>query len=264
MLLHREKEVAFCFVPKSACTTFKILFLHTQGLLTDNYLDYEKQMQPRIMTQLRKIQLKSKNKEECKRVKQNYFKFVMFRHPLERLLSGYRSKMSVAMRKNIPEEERDIETNKFLREKKEIVRKAYPEEYEKWSAQHESYPVNITFGDFIDHWFMSKQLSSNSHFNTLVSCCKPCGVNYNYFGNFKTFKEDAQLLMDKIGASEDELRPQYPEPSDQVFNEFYSQLSEIQKTKVVKKLAPDLRLYYMLFPPETDSHKQMLRINVDI
>ena len=92
LVLHKEEKVAFCYVPKSARTTFKILLLHSQGLLPDRYLDYSKYKQPRVAPQLRKILLSSLSSEEQDAAIKDYFKFVMFRHPLERLLSGYRSK----------------------------------------------------------------------------------------------------------------------------------------------------------------------------
>ena len=251
-------------MPKSACTTFKILFLHTQGLIPDNYLNYSKMMQPRIAQWTQKILLSSVNHKHHKTVLTNYFKFMMFRHPLERLLSGYRSKMSMAMKTNLPEDDRDIETNMLLSAKRDLISHAYPKQYRKWEASHESYPVNISFSDFIDYWLRSKSVSNNPHFNTLINLCKPCSVRYNYYGNFKTFKEDARLLMERIGATETELRPQYPEPSDTLMDEYYSQLNTTQKVMILKKLAPDLELYYMLFPPEANSHKRILGVSEEL
>lgn len=70
--------------------------------------------------------------------------------------------------------------------------------------------------------------------------------------------------MGRIGATEGELRPQYPEPSDELIDHYYSQLSVAQKRAVVEKLAPDLKLYYMIFPPEVNSHKQMLEIDIEL
>lgn len=267
LLLHKEKEIAFCYVPKSACTTFKILLLHSQGMLPDQYLDYNEQKQPYIAPQLRKILLSAVDSKEHKAIIRNYFKFVMFRHPLERLLSGYRSKMSVAVKseeKMMDENNRDVEGDIFLYDKELLILHAYPNIYLKWKAAHESYPVNITFSDFIDYWVMSERLSLNAHFNSVLRQCRPCAVRYNYYGNFKTFRSDSKLLMEKIGASEKELRPQYPKPSDELVNVYYGQLSESQKLKILKKLAPELKFYYMLFPPEKDTHKRMLGIDADI
>ena len=267
LILHKEQKLAFCYVPKSACTTFKILLLHSQGLLSDKYLDYNTFKQPFVAPQLRKVLLGALDSDRQRAAVRDYYKFVMFRHPLERLLSGYRSKMSMALRntrKTTDENERDIEGDIFLTEKRHIISRSSPDEYKRWEAARESYPVNITFSDFINYWLTSAKLSENPHFNTVVHLCKPCQVEYDYYGNFKTFEKDSRLLMDKIGASEDEMRPKYPESSDKLVHKYYGQLSESQKLKIVKKLAPDLKLYYMLFPPEKDSHKHMLGIAVDI
>ena len=268
LVLHKEQKVAFCYVPKSACTTFKILLLHSQGLLPDRYLDYNKYKQPRVAPQLRKILLSSLSSEEQDAAIKDYFKFVMFRHPLERLLSGYRSKMSMAVRSNeeeiTDENDRNIEGDLFLYDKRQIISHVYPNKYKKWKAAHESFPINITFSDFINYWMKSEKLSLNPHFNPVIRLCRPCLVRYDYYGNFKTFRNDSKLLMDRIGASEEELRPQYPKPSDKLVHNYYGQLSENQKLKILKKLAPELRLYYMLFPPEKDTHKQILGIEADI
>ena len=164
----------------------------------------------------------------------------------------------------IDENERNVEGDLLLRDKRAIISHAYPNMYEKWTAANESYPINIKFSDFIDYWVESEGLSHNAHFNTVVRLCRPCVVRYDYYGNFKTFRNDSKLLMDRIGASEEELRPQYPKPSDELVNKYYGQLSENQKLKILKKLTPELRLYYMLFPPEKDTHKQILGIEADI
>ena len=265
LVLHKEQKVTFCFVPKSACTTFKILLLHSQGLLPDRYLDYNKYKQPRVAPQMHKILLSSLSSEEQDAEIKDYFKFIMFRHPLERLLSGYRSKMSIAVRNEMTDEDdRYVEGDLLLYAKREIISHEYPNTYEKWIAAHESFPINITFSDFINYWMKSEKLSHNPHFNSVIRLCRPCLVRYDYYGNFKTFGNDSKLLMDRIGASEEELRPQYPKPSDELVDKYYGQLSRSQKLKILKKLAPELRFYYMLFPPEKDTHKQILGIEADI
>ena len=237
-------------------------------MLPDQYLDYNKHKQPHVAPLLSEIRLSALGSEEDQEaVMRDYFKYVMFRHPLERLLSGYRSKMSMAMRNKgefTDENERNVDGDMLLRDKRLLISHAYPNIYKKWTAANESYPVNITFSDFIDYWVKSEGLSQNAHFNTVVRLCRPCVVRYDYYGNFKTFRNDSKLLMDRIGASEEELRPQYPKPSDELVNKYYEQLSENQKLKILKKLTPELRLYYMLFPPEKDTHKQLLGIEADI
>ena len=221
-------------------------------------------MQPRLAQPLRKILLNSRHEGNYQTLLSHYFKFVMFRHPLERLLSGYRSKMSFAMRKEVSEKGRDIQTGKLLDEKRDLIFHAHPREYGIWEAENESYPLKILFSDFVDYWLKSGNLSNDPHFNTMLRICKPCSVQYDYYGNFKTFEEDTRIVMDRIGASEGELRPQYPDPSGKLISQYYGQLNISQKIGIVKKLAADLELYYKVFPSEEDSHKQMLGIDIDL
>ena len=149
ILLHEKCRVAYCYVPKSACTTFKILFLHSQGLLPDSYLNYDKKMQPRLAKPLSKILLYvAVDRSNYQTILSSYFKFVMFRHPLERLLSEYQSKMSFAMIKDVPEEERDIQTSILLSEKRDLISNANPRRYRKWEGSNESYPVRISFASY--------------------------------------------------------------------------------------------------------------------
>ena len=82
LILHETQKLAFCYVPKSACTTFKILILHTQGLLPDRLLDYDNHKQPHVIRQVRKTLLKTLAFAEQEDVVREYFKFVMFRHCL--------------------------------------------------------------------------------------------------------------------------------------------------------------------------------------
>ena len=95
----------------------------------------------------------------------------------------------------------------------------------KWKAACESYPTNITFSDFnYSAWVKSERLSRNAHFNSVLRLClcRPCTVQYDYYANFKTFRSDSRLLVDRIGASEEDMRPQYPEPSDELVNKYYT------------------------------------------
>ena len=93
--------------------------MHSQGLLPDRYLDYNKYKQPHVAPQMHKILLNSLSSEEQDAAIKDYFKFIMFNHPLERLLSGYRSKMSMAVRNEMTDEnDRYVEGDLLLYAKK--------------------------------------------------------------------------------------------------------------------------------------------------
>ena len=89
LLLHKKQKIALCYVPKAAGTTFKVLLLHSQGMLPNQYLDYNKYKQPYFGDQLRKIFLSTLDSEEQDAVTRDYNKFIMLRHPLEQLFNKW-------------------------------------------------------------------------------------------------------------------------------------------------------------------------------
>ena len=265
IMLQESHKLAFCLVPESACTMFKFHVLHTQGLISDEILHHEGQKQPNVTMLVHKTLLSKLENSQWNDIMSRYFKFVMFRHPLERLFRAYRNKMSEAMTKHMKNaSERDVRDEFFIEDKRSIISLSSPDEYNRWKVANESYPVKITFSDFIDYWLSSENLTLSARFNPIVRLCKPCLVRYDYYGNFKTFKGDTEMLMERIGVTDDHPRTRIPGSFDSLMDEYYRELNERQKIRIVKKLAPELELYYMLFPPEKDSHKQILGIYVDI
>ena len=191
------------------------------------------------------------------------FKFVMYRNPLERLLSAYRSKVGryplVGLQKDTPH-------YNWLRRR--IFAHTYPRDYKHWIIHAGQPMINITFNEFIDYW-LAYDLSYDEHFRTIFSLCEPCRVHYNYYGNFKTFEKDASLLLDRIGGNIDVLRSGYYQedgsvPTTHLLNHYYKTLNLYQKLAVIRKISLELDFYYHVFPTEEDTHKQILGIDYDI
>ena len=108
----------------------------------------------------------------------------------------------------------------------------------------------------------SKGKVYNQHLAPFFDLCRPCRIRYNYYGNFKTFNEDAAVLVDKYGVGMDMLRNRYSNTTtDHVTRVFYDTLTDDIKTQLVGYLAMDLDFYYHIFPSERDSHMEILNIN---
>lgn len=265
IMLQESRNLAFCLVPESACSMFKFHVLHAQGLISDEVLYHKGKNHPNVTQLVHKTLLNRLDSSQWTDVMRGCFKFMMFRNPLERLFRAYKNKMSEAKTKQIEHEsERDIRDEFFIEDKRNIIFQSSPHDYHKWKAANESYRVNITFSVFIDYWLNSESLTLHTRFNPVIRLCKPCLVRYDYYGNFKSFKEDAKMLMERIGVAGDHPHMKVPALFDSLAEEHYGTLRDDQKIKIVKKLAPELELYYMLFPPEKDSHKEILGLSVDI
>ena len=265
LLVDDHSKTLFCFVPKVGCTNLKLALFYAQGLLTEvdlfkarDNIDQDKLEECIVMSSFL-----SRNKPERIEIMKRSFKFIMYRHPLERLLSAYRSKIEryplVGLLKDTPH-------YNWLR--RHIFAHIHPSQYKDWLLHGGRPEVNISFSDFIDYW-LTYDLSSDEHFRTIFSLCEPCRVQYNYYGNFETFDKDAGVLLNRIGGHDWMLRSGYYEddgsiPTKYLLEQYYGELNLYQKLAVIRKLSLDIDFYYHVFPPEEDIHKRILGIDYDI
>ena len=120
-----------------------------------------------------------------------YFKFMMYRNPLERLLSGYRSKVE-----RFPLIGLDDDRPHYNWLRKEVHNATHPLLYEEYVRTEGAKGVNISFSDFIDFWLTRPEsLKIDEHFRSIFSLCQPCRVRFNFYGNFKNFNTDSQASV---------------------------------------------------------------------
>ena len=205
----------------------------------------------------------SANKDEKSYMLKNYYKFVMYRDPVERLVSAYRNKVEMPM---IGLD--DYKPN-FNWAKKDVYEYKHPYEYEIWKKNNGLTPIRVSFPDFVDFWLKANgRMTYDPHFLTIFDICHPCHIHFNYYGNFNTFDKDADVLIKTIGGNSSLLRGSYykddrNKTSIKAIN-YYTQLNMEQKKRIVNKLALDLSFYYSIFPTEKDSHKGTMGFDYDL
>ena len=84
IIVNDEYKVIFCYIPKVACTQWKLVFL-----ALDNRTDVDDVHDDK---HLHKFLFNDYSDEDIKVRLQSYFKFLFVREPLERLLSAYNDK----------------------------------------------------------------------------------------------------------------------------------------------------------------------------
>lgn len=205
----------------------------------------------------------NRNDVQRKYALQHYFKFVMYRNPLERLLSGYRSKVQRYPLVGLKDTEPHFN---WLR--KHIYIHKHPEGYRQWLRGRGKRAINISFSDFIDYWLTQPQdLKFDEHFRPIFKICQPCRTRFSFYANFKNFEEDTQFLVSKIGGRLEYLRDGYyteGETTHDLLPKFYRQLSNEQKRGIIQTLEIELDFYYHIFPEESDIHKKILNISDNI
>ena len=186
----------------------------------------------------------------------------MYRNPVERLLSAYRSKVGRVPLQGLRQYEPHYN---WL--KKDIFAYKHPDSYRAWKAAHGKKQVSISFSDFVDYWIHMRGLQFDEHFQTIFNLCQPCYVRYHYYGNFDTFESDAEVLTENIGSDTILLRRSYYKDGKQttyIAPEYYSQLSSSQKKLIITMLAWDLSFYYTIFPSEKDKHKTIMDCDFEL
>ena len=119
----------------------------------------------------------------------HYYRFMMYRNPLERLVSGYRSKVE-----RFPLVGLDNDKPHYNWLRKAVYSETHPDEYNEFVRNKGKTGVNITFSNFIDYWLMQpEEIRVDEHFRSVFAVCQPCRTRFNFYGNFKHFHRDAQV-----------------------------------------------------------------------
>ena len=261
MLTDATHKVLFCFVPKIGCTNLKLLFL--RGQLPRSELDKQREDidKAQLKHAIQNNSFSSLDSASREKYTSKFFKFIMIRNPLERLVSAFRNKI----------ESFNLTAGYFSEYdwvRHAILRQTHPVFYRVWIRGGRQ-PVAISFSDFIDYWLKPTNLrfEHDPHFSSLLEICQPCRTRFDYYGNFHHFDRDVEVLIDKIGASRSDLRQGYyseDTSTEEWMKLYYSTLTAAQKKAILNRMAHDLEFHYTIFPEDRDSHKQILDVDVDI
>ena len=203
---------------------------------------------------------KTLTKSHRMRMIHNYYKFMVVRNPLERLLSSYRNKIEPP----IDHEKQDSFPHMI---KKIILQRYRLQEYAHWQVAPKSTRryLNVTFSDFIKYVIETTSEELNEHFRPSIDICHPCLVHYDFYPNFKTISPDSQALIKKFRTNPRFYRDKsfhiHDSNTSQLLHHYYGQLSHWEKVKLLGAWYDDLLFYYALYPSERHSHKTLLGVD---
>lgn len=201
--------------------------------------------------------------KEIKMRLKNYFKFMFVRHPLERVLSAYRSKMESS-----PKHFRPMYKNRILRHK-----------YPNMTIKEIRKTTNVGFQDFIDYIIRSwneikfvdpnfrteyrdrikhptkeqrmfspfkTEFMFNRHWDTYAHSCFPCEINYDFIGKLETFSDDIVAVMEEFGSKG--CSDVFPwlfrtSTSSSVRKDYFKQLTQTQIKNIAQVYSTDFELY---------------------
>ena len=204
------------------------------------------------------------NTHKQQNILKNYYTFMMYRNPVERLFSAYRDKVEKYPMLGLQELEPHFNWVRL-----DIYRYKHPWKFRQWKKLNGTKPVNISFPDFIDYWIheIGHELQDH-HFLPIFDICQPCQVRYDYYGKFSTLERDAEVLLSHVGGNMSLLDVGYYSkkgtPSSDLAPKYYNLLSRKQKKDILKKLSLDLHFYYTIFPEERDHHRVIMDTDIEL
>ena len=191
----------------------------------------------------------------------NYFKFMIVRNPLERLVSGYRNKLELPVSYT--------RWDKFPdRVKVEILREYRSAEFTYWQQEPRKNNISVTFPEYIRYIIETDVMSMNEHFRPAFDICNPCLARFNFYGNFRNISSDVAQLIKKFQTEQrfyrDESLHTTQDQTHRKLLHYYKRLTYRDKIRLVGKLYDDLLFYYTLYPSQRHSHNHLLGINLSI
>ncbi|CAH1251508.1 CHST10 [Branchiostoma lanceolatum] len=174
LIVNDKYNILYCFVPKTGCTTTKLVFYNLEKGTNHTLNTVE-------VHKYNFTFLDQYSDEEIQQRLKNYRKFIVVRDPLERLLSAWRDKFVHG---------RDLLTEKFQDMWSTIENKT-DSEYDKLR--------NVPFKAFLKAVAMDQKKWHNAHWEPAYKLCSPCQVKFDFVAHTDTLAEDFPLFFKKIG-----------------------------------------------------------------
>ena len=202
----------------------------------------------------------------------NYFKFMMVRNPLERLVSAYRDKIEPPLVFCDNDRQPDplvatlsrwTEKKYFQGQRRLLLSKYQPDSLIEWARANGSYNLNVSFPIYVRWLVETRDSELNEHFSSILFNTAPCRVGYHLFLNFNNYSRDVRLLIPRLNTSShyfvDHKTPG-PETSS-TLPHYFSLLSIDLRRRLFARLTRELDFYYHLYPEEQLSHVGLLGID---
>lgn len=182
-------------------------------------------------TYLENIGLRYLNRYSQENIKdklKHYFKFVIVRNPMERILSAFRDKF---------EKQNDFAKHFQRKYGRRIIR----EFRMNATAKSLQYGNDVKFSEFIKYLIYLAETKShfNPHWRPYTQLCYPCHIGYDYIAKFETLQQDLRYFLATFGndlckQNESHLSSKASTTTD-VCKQYFKSVpySDLQKVKLI-------------------------------
>ncbi|KAI4490147.1 hypothetical protein M0804_004329 [Polistes exclamans] len=177
MIIDTKHGISWCPIYKVGSSTWMKNFAILAGILTDTTMNLINQNTIQMNNIVKQAFPCDLNINKTLKKLQSTKKFLIVRHPFERLLSAYRDKLEhINGREYYYKRFGRHITHKYRRHKNSTRAKLEP-----------------TFEEFLE--FIANEKYFDEHWAPYYDTCKPCTIHYDYILKFETFQEDHRFFM---------------------------------------------------------------------
>lgn len=219
----KPNSLIWCKVPKAGSSTWTYNFLKLAGVNSKEHIH--------------KLLRDHYPKQSSNRVMQDTYRFMVVRHPFERILSAYRDKLE--------DLSRDMEARDgyyYTVYGKHIVA-----EYREKRGNDTLKTREPTWREFVTYLLDTPVTKFDEHWMPIWMLCSPCIVRYDVIAKMETFSEDTQYTLTQAGL-EDQLIVEWMHRtgtggSSDTIAHYFSQLTKAEVAALFKKYQLDFELY---------------------
>lgn len=236
------EDFVYCKVPKSGSSTWvynllKLANVPHELIDSDIGLHYR----------LRDYYPKMSSSKMKKTLKKSY-KFMVTRHPFERILSAFRDKLE--------NYERDLmfRNGYYNTMYGKYIVKVYRDDSDVTLSNR----TEPTWQEFVKYLINTPSSKFDEHWKPIYSLCSPCVIKYNVIAKMETFSEDTQFIINQLGL-EDRLHVEWIHKTSDtrtsdIATAYFSQLTLAQIDQLFEKY----RLDFELFGYDYEAYRQMV------
>ena len=234
VIVDDKNQLLYCFIPKIACTSWKMVFLQLNGYLKPGKTLPQYFVNRPGLKRLRSLQ--EYKLPQRRYILGHYKKFMFTRNPYSRVLSVYRNKLE-------PESTFD-RANKWQNTVGKVIMSKFQDKSTSAAARNSS----LTFPKFISY-LLDSSSPDNRHWKSVYESCFPCDVKYNVIGKFETLERDANYILKLIGRDQDVLFPKAEKSSPTnsskllILKDYFSKVPSFDMKKLYAKYLFDFQLF---------------------
>ena len=177
-------RVLYCVIPKVAGTSFKSMMVDNLGIQTEL-----KWFLPGYMNTIGLKQLSQYSQEDISERLESYFKFMVVRHPFDRLVSTYQQKFGGFKSQNLGNTYQN-----FASHHKDVIH----DHFGNISHVDSNGQKLLSWPQFLELVVSEPKRFSDNHWANYENLCDPCKVNYSHVVYMETMEDDLDIVLDQL------------------------------------------------------------------